>query len=390
MRTESGGQEFEFDLVRGGLFDHWTRRLELDTNIRRRLLKVLILLGVTWAPLFLLSYSPGVIGDLKVSFHRDPEVHARYLAVVPLLELAAVVVSISLLSQTRHLREMGVVPARELEKFDAAVRGALQLRRTKWADTFLAVFSLAIAIVVRVGFGVTDSDASWERPAGSLSLAGWWHTCVSLPILYFFLLRWFWIFFVWARFLFRVSRLDLELTPTHPDRAGGLGFLGWGSAAWSPVLIAFSTFFSAAFAQLILHGGESLASLKYHVGVFVVVAVLAVHAPLFAFTSRLSRCRFAGLLEFGALVWRHDRSFEEKWMNNSLEQPKENFLGSADIQSLADVATPYDHIDRMRLLPFDSKAFVVLVLATMLPMVPLVGTEIPLHEIFARLAEMLV
>ena len=55
------------------------------------------------------------------------------------------------------------------------------------------------------------------------------------------------MFLLWAWFLFRVSRLDLELTPTHPDRAGGLGFLGWGLASFSLVLMAVSAVLSGSF-----------------------------------------------------------------------------------------------------------------------------------------------
>jgi hypothetical protein len=33
-------------------------------------------------------------------------------------------------------------------------------------------------------------------------------------------------FFIWYRFLWQVSKIPLNLIPTHPDRAGGLGFLG--------------------------------------------------------------------------------------------------------------------------------------------------------------------
>jgi hypothetical protein len=259
-----------------------------------------------------------------------------------------------------------------------------------WSDAAIFVLSYALAVVVRVVIGVGEGDSSWERLGTSLTPAGWWLTLVSLPILYFFLLRWIWIFLIWARFLYRVSHLDLELTPTHPDRAGGLGFLGWGLASFATVLAAVSTVFSAAFAQEILHHGESLDSMKYHVAVFVVVALLVLHAPLLAFAGRLSRFRFIGLLEFGALVWRYDRAFEAKWLENRPEAKQESFLGSPDIQSMADMATCYNHIQEMRLIPFDSKAFAVLLVAALLPMLPLVGTEVPLNEIFAKLGELLI
>jgi hypothetical protein len=220
--------------------------------------------------------------------------------------------------------------------------------------------------------------------------AGWWYMLVSLPVLYFFLLRWVWVFLVWSWFLFQVSRLDLELTATHPDRTGGLGFIGWGLASFASVLMAVSAVMSAAFADEILNRGATLDDLKYHVIAFVVTALLVLHLPLLAFSGKLTRCRFNGLLEFGALAWRHDRAFDEKWIENRGGENRESILGSADVQSLADIATCYEHVDRMWPIPFDTKAFAVLVLAALVPMLPLLGTAIPLSEIFMKLGELLV
>jgi hypothetical protein len=129
--------------------------------------------------------------------------------------------------------------------------------------------------------------------------------------------------------------------------------------------------------------------LKYHVAVFVVAGLVILHVPLLAFSGLLSRCRFKGLLEFGALVWRYDRAFEEKWLKNGSEAKVESLLGSPDIQALASIAECYDHIDRMWPILFDTKAVAVLVLAALLPMVPLVATKVPLTEIFMKLGEML-
>jgi hypothetical protein len=64
-------------------------------------------------------------------------------------------------------------------------------------------------------------------------------------------------------------------------------------------------------------------------------------------------------------------------------------LGNHDIQSLAAIGACYEHIDRMRLIPFDRKAFGVLILAAGLPMLPLVATAVPLKEIFMKLGELM-
>ena len=51
------------------------------------------------------------------------------------------------------------------------------------------------------------------------------------------------------------------------------------------------------------------------------------------------------------------------------------------------MAMSYEHVERMRLLPRDDKAMIVSVVAAILPLVPLIGTQIPLMEIFAKLGE---
>lgn len=58
-----------------------------------------------------------------------------------------------------------------------------------------------------------------------LTYAGYWHAFVSIPIFQFILVRWYLRLFIWFQFLWRVSRLNLRLIATHPDRAAGIGFL---------------------------------------------------------------------------------------------------------------------------------------------------------------------
>jgi hypothetical protein len=394
MAAEHGGPGVnDIGLVRGGPSHRLAQMFGFGHPTGpKRLLRVVLLALVTWAPLAVLSLMAGhfVAGSVKKPFLHDPEVSARFLFVLPLLELAEIVVALSLAVQARHFLERGVVPERERKRLEAAQIDGRRMRDSMFIEGVILVASYTLSLVTRVVLGFTAGASSWEGMGAAMTAAGWWYTLVSLPILYFFLLRWVWVFLLWGLFLFRVSRLDLELTPTHPDRTGGLGFVGWGLASFAVVVMAFSAVCSAGFADEILHRGQSLDSLKYHVILFVVVALLIVHAPLLAFASKLSHCRLTGLLEFGALAWRHDQAFDEKWIKNRSPTIDESLLGSADIQSLADIAMCYEHVERMWPIPFDTKAFAVLVLAALLPMIPLLGTQIPLSEIFMKLGELLV
>jgi hypothetical protein len=378
--------------VRGGPSYRLALRLGLGhPSAGRRALKVSLLILVTWVPLLLMSLAAGVAfgGRVAVPLLHDPVIFSRFLFVVPLLTLAEVIVDRSLATQARYFLESGIVPARERARYESARAEARRLRDSVTAEGVILVLAFAFSILVRGFSGIKMSETSWQWSAGTVTAAGWWYILVSLPILFFFLARWIWVFLVWTCFLFRVSRLDLELTPTHPDRAGGLGFLGWGMASFSLVLLAVSAVIAGGFAFEILHRGSSLNLLKYHVIVFVVAALLVLHIPLLAFSGRLLRCRFQALLEFGALIWRHDRAFDEKWIK-SLPTNSATPLGSPDVSTLADIAVAYDHVERMQIVPLDKKALGVLATAALLPMIPLVGTAIPLKEIVSKLAELMV
>ena len=68
--------------------------------------------------------------------------------------------------------------------------------------------------------------------------------------------------------------------------------------------------------------------------------------------------------------------------------PDEPLLGSADIQSLNDLAGSFDVIRRMRVVPFGLGLVLILVAATLAPMAPLVFLAFPvtmLLELAAKL-----
>ncbi len=380
-----------FIAIRANATDRLLQRLGLCPRGSGHVVRMLSLIAITWLPLLAFAGLAGHVRGFEVSvtFLRDPEVNCRLLLALPLLEVAEVLLAVSLTVQARELFHSGIVANEQSVQFKSALASVRRWNEARLTDVVLWTVSFTLALLMRLAV-LPDISSSWERQGSGFTLAGWWHMLISLPVLYFFLLRALWVFALWAWFLYRISRLDLLLTPTHPDHAGGLGFLGWGMASFAPVLIAFSTVMSAGFAYEIYHRKESLDSLKYHLLVYVIMVTLVVHLPLLPFTIKLCRCRLYGLLEFGRFVWRYDRAFDEKWIEPAPETVGEQLLGTPDVQSLADIATAYDHVDEMRLILFDTKAATVLALASILPMLPLIGTAIPIQEIVAKLGELLI
>ena len=137
------------------------------------------------------------------------------------------------------------------------------------------------------------------------SLAGWWLGCVSLPLFQFLLLRWYFRLFIWARFLWQVSRIELKLMPTHPDRCGGLGFLALVSHAFAPLLLAQGALLAGMMANRIFYAGAKLPEFKVEIIGLVAVMVFAVLGPLLVFAPKLAAAKRAGLREYGTLAQRY-------------------------------------------------------------------------------------
>ena len=233
--------------------------------------------------------------------------------------------------------------------------------------------------------------ATWYAvPEGTgihLTLAGYWYAFVSIPIFQFILLRWYLRLGIWFRFLWRVSRLQLRLLPSHPDRAGGIGFLGRSSYAFGPLLFAQGTLVAGLIASRILFHAEKLMDFKMTMGGLIALFVLVILGPLIMFTPQLSRAKRRGLSEYGTLATVYVAEFDEKWIGGGAKG--EEILGTADIQSLADLSNSYAVVKEMRLVPFGLNDVVRLAAATALPVVPLFLTIMPLEELVTQILKII-
>src|SRR5437764_1378428 len=150
-------------------------------------------------------------------------------------------------------------------------------------------------------------------------------------------------FLIWARFLWQVSRIELNVAPMHPDRVGGLGFLSSTVDAFVPLAVAHGALLAGQFANRIFYLGAALPGFKVEVGVMVIFLLCVVFGPLLVFAPQLAQARRTGLREFGTLAQRYVREFDAKWLRG--RAPADEPLGgSADIQSLADLGNSYESV----------------------------------------------
>lgn len=381
-------------LLGGGPLHDLAARLRLTGRGGRRVLaRVLAAWLLTWVPLLALSAARGeAAGDaVTVPFLEDLTAYARFLFAIPLLLAAGAFVEPRLNHAVRHMEREGLVADEARPALADVLRRAGRLVRSK-LELLLLLPVLAAALFERAAL-VRDAS-SWERafgPAGpgALTPAGLWLVAVGLPLYRFLVLRWFWRCTVWAWVQLRLSRLPLHLTPTHPDGACGLAFLGQAQTTLAaPLVLSFGALNAAFVGNRAVHLGIPVTGSRTFVAVFCVAAVTLSLAPLLVFTRRLAQAKRRGLLDYAALGNGVLRAFHETWIAPGAP-PARQLLARQDVSSVADLLQTFEAVQRTRLVPLDRPAVVIMVLVILLPLLPLVASQVPREEALQALRTLL-
>jgi hypothetical protein len=318
--------------------------------------------------------------------------HIRFLVALPLLIAAELLVHRRIRGVVEQFLERDLIPADVAERFDAAIRSAFRLRNSLVAEVAIVAIVYAIGVTVVWRNFLSLGTATWYATPGEggsqLTVPGVWFAYVALPAFQFLLLRWYFRIFIWARFLFQVARMPLKLSAAHPDRAGGLGFLGGAAFAFTPLAAAHGAMLAGQLSSRIFYEGAVLTSFKVEIGLMVALMLILVLGPLLFFAPALAQQKRAAKREYGALAQRYVAEFEQKWLRGSapVDEP---LVGSGDVQSLADLDGSLSVVHSMRVTPFGRDTLVQVVLVTLAPVAPLGLTMMPLEELLKTLAGIL-
>lgn len=337
---------------------------------------------VPWLVLVALAFIDG-IGQQIFSLSMIGG-HVRLLLVIPLFFLCESILDPRLPSFVRTIVDSGVVPREELPALESEMA-----RIARWKDAWLAeaICLLAAVLLSLIGpqLALSGSTAILDpnRALSDLNLAGQWYWIVCLTLFRFLMFRWLWRLGLWCYFLWRVSRLKLDLVPTHPDYAAGLGYLEVVHAQFTPLIFGLSALQSASFAEEISAGSMAFEAIFPAIVVILAVDAVLFLAPLFIFSTKLWACRIKGLSDYMAFASRYVNGFDRKWLGNS-PTSQEPLLGTADLQSLADLGNSIDVVRNMRWVPISLRLVKDIVLAALLPLMPLLLLKYPAAELAAK------
>lgn len=393
MTTHVLANERELYFERGGPAYRLMQRIGLirgdDPSVMRR---IVAFLALTWIPLLVICVFEGraVGATPKESLLLDFAAYARFFIGVPLLLVAEVIVGPQLTSAAMQFVQAGFVRDEDYPDFDRAITRAARCRESWWAEAVLLVLALIGAwtfTLETIGGGATGTwhTLFFSGDNHRLSIAGLWYHIIAVPLLQFLFYRWLWRLLIWFRFLFAISRMDLKLIPTHADQAGGLGFLGVAHLSLGVFAFGTSSVMSADAAFRILFHAAPIETFKVPMVVLLIAAQFVIFGPLLMFAPILARTRREGLRCYSLLVVRYNRTFHKKWIEDS-PPDGELLLGSADIQSLADLGNSFESVRLMRIIPFNQHSIVQLTIITALPGLPLLLLVVPIEKVLDALS----
>jgi len=386
--AESAAKNFSI-VVGGPVYDFLYRFHLVRQSMPNVWRRILALMAVTWLPLLLLSLKEGLAfgHQVRIPFLYDLTMYGRLLIGVPLLLYAELWIDPAIREGVSEFLDARLVPDKELPNFERILQRVQQVRDS-WIPEAILLASAFFPVFLFQHEWVIGVVTNWHTTAKGLSAAGWWYAVVSAPLMRYIGYRWVFRYFLWPILLWQISRLQLILMPTHPDRAAGLNFLASTQRHFGILGCALGCSVAGRIGNMMVFEGAQLASFKAPLAGFLVLSVILGLLPLALWMPTLKKVRQVGLLEYGRFANNYTKLFDRKWVHPAAK-PAESVLGTPDLQSLADLGNSFAFVDNMRWAPISRKLVQQLAAWTAIPLVPIIIFGTPTAELVRQVMKMI-
>ena len=418
-RTRVAFSLFEGDLVNRA-FDAIGLRSRRGIDLT---LRSLVLMVASWGVVAIAALLTTQFRGVQVSenFFGDFAAYLQFIIGLPLFVVAEYIVGEHTREAATYFLVSGVISSADISLVEALHRRIERLRKSAVPDTLCIIlaYSLAIATILPKTSSICPSwhttpnpetnmtaeqvrqaqraactdllrqrlaeasardadQGAAKQPAtepkhypSHLNVAGWLEMLVALPLLNYWWLRWIWKILLCTWYLWRTSRRHLVLTPSHPDATGGIGFISDVQTKFGLVILAYgvSNIASSVSYQVgVEHDAWSLYTVWCPLLIFVIASPALFTLPLFMFTKQLYRAKKRAREELYEKVGERARAFESVWRGAEPGLALQNELFAW--QQLRHL---FDHVEDMRIVPFDLRSLSELLGQTLGSLIPLLA-----------------
>jgi len=390
VETATEVETGELSLIRNDLLMRAQRAIGLvpadGLGVARRAVALAL---VTWLPIAIWAALEGraLRGAVAEPLASHFGIHVRCLVAIPLLVLAegmSHAVTRRLLPQ---FARAGLVAESERGRFVEVLAGVARLRdrTTPW----IVLAGLLATILLVTPEPAANHELVWAgEPRTGFGFGGFWFTWVTRPIFTTLLLAWLWRLVLVFLLCARLAKLDLSLSPTHADGAGGLGFLETLPFAFSPVVLALSVVLASRWSHDVLYHQVHVDALRMPMIAFGVACLVLFLAPLLPWQRVLAATKRKAELEYGALVAEHGRLVRRRWIERA-PVADDALLSAPEIGPVADTFPLYEAVRKMKIVPIGRRSLIAILLPAALPQIGVLGIEIPVKDLLLGLLKTL-
>lgn len=381
------GMAFDFLAFHGGPFFDLQKSLSLiherAFHTRRR---VILFVSLTWGAPLLLTLPGGESGGYLL----DPGPGTRFLLAITAFIMAEQSIETRLRRKLRQFIKAPLIAPAAMAEGVATLDRALRQRDSCTAEIACLTLAAASGILAYATIAASPFPnwASTTGPDGrSLTLAGWWCVCISIPIFSFLLLRGIWRHLVWANLLRGIARLELRLVSTHPDGKAGLAFVGDYPNAYVLYVFGVSCAVAAAVGKHITQtGGLSATTLTTLMACWLLLVLAFFAYPLSAFSRPLSDLKERSLRMLSAQATVQQRSTERKALGTNIAAPGTD---EQQVSELADVSKQFEQTRKLSTLLLNRNALLPVATAALVPFAVAGASQLPFKEVLSVLKKLL-
>lgn len=365
---------------RHGPFTRWLFALHLVPSSERRLDRATLAPSAAlWFVFLLCALVDRAFTGKTPPLFEDLSAHVRVLVSIPSLLLSESIHHERAAYALDRLSDGKIVQQSHQKDVARILATADRLRHSRTIEYALWALGFSFGLLALKGRFGTAESLRGVKTAAFPGVAYVWYVLLVVPVYAFLFARAIWRWLLWSTLLFQLSRIELRFAPTHPDRAGGLGFLSEPVAAAAVVSFAISAGMSARWrteAEILQFSVRNFAP---SFGVLFAAAMILSIGPLLFFSVPAFRARLRAEREHSRLVLDYVKKVHAAWFEGQA-QP-ESAIGVFDSSSMADIDSTYQNLLRMRLVPVEPKMLLAVALGVSLPFAISMVSEIPMTEL---------
>lgn len=393
MNIKENTEDF-YSISHGGLLYRALTKVHFEKYFGRI---AILMLCFTWLPLLIITAIEGKLyNGTNLPFMYDVAIQGRILVGIPLMILIRNIIYRKIPPVLQYVSEVLVLPKDREHFIHGVLQKAWKRIDSAWTEIILLLLVAVVAVSPAGGtsfFADHSKAGSWvmadDEGLQGLSYAGKWMHYFSIPVFQFLLLRWLWRYLVWVALLYRISRIKLNLLPTHPDGSGGLSIILLGQQGFILLFAVFGMVISGEMIANLLDNDKLFDIIKVQIAGFVILGSILMLFPLFFFTGKLFRTKYHGLIDLGKAGMRLSNKYEDEFVK-LMGTEKRIAENTVDPSMQVDYSDVYKSLQEMRTLPIRFSDIVIMALMLFVPFIPIFFIHYSIVELLQKIMGLLV